>query len=443
MAGGPHAVDVVMVTWNKRDLTRRAIESFRRHVRHPYRLICVDNGSTDGTLEDVREAADLLITASANLGAVRGRNLGWTATTTDYVLFVDNDIEFCCDVVGSLVAAMEREPRLGIVGPLQNETLRTVGLLPEGLSLQDITSTITGAASAELQDVHYVQACAMLVRREMVADIGAFDTAFDPYGHEEYDMAQRARARGWRVELALDSYVHHHGTGARALPEREALVERNRQTFLRRWSVTTDGSLLGIVKPFTITADHLPAPAPRLGDHIKLLERSVAACVPDADWVATTQRFVGDLPVMGDDVAVVGCRAGDAVRELRHRYGRRAVGVSVVVNGDATYGVRQGYGFALPFEDESFDAVVTRHSLEHSPMPLIDLLETARVLRPGGLAVLAVPGPLAAGAPSALYAPLSDAQWRRLIEQSGLVLREVRGTPTDAGIRYVASRSAA
>ena len=120
MAGGPKAVDVVMVTWNKRDLTRRAIESFRRHVRHPYRLICVDNGSTDGTLEDVREAADLLITASANLGAVRGRNLGWTATTADYVLFSDNDIEFCCDVVASLVAAMEREPRLGIVGPLQN-----------------------------------------------------------------------------------------------------------------------------------------------------------------------------------------------------------------------------------------------------------------------------------------------------------------------------------
>jgi SAM-dependent methyltransferase len=42
-------------------------------------------------------------------------------------------------------------------------------------------------------------------------------------------------------------------------------------------------------------------------------------------------------------------------------------------------------------EDESFDAVVMRHSLEHVPDPVADLERVYRVLRPGGLLVISVP----------------------------------------------------
>jgi GT2 family glycosyltransferase len=445
MSAPPKAVDVVMLTWNKAELTRRAIESYRRYVRHPIRLICVDNGSTDDTLQYLRSAADLLISNSDNVGAIRGRNEGWVATTAPYVLFSDNDIEFECDIVAPLVAAMDREPRLGIAGPLLNEHLIKQGTYPEGASLSQITAAVVETQPQGLSETEFVQACAMMVRRAMVEEIGAFDTVFDPYAYEEFDLANRAVARGWRLGIVLDCYAHHHGSGARALPEREAIVEQSRQAFLRRWTISVGDGQKGVVRPFPTPGDPRSAPEPgHLGDHVKLVERTVARCRLPADWPEATERFVADLPVIGQEALVVGCGAGEAVKQLRHRYWRQAVGLSPVLGEDAGYGVRQGFGFAMPFGDASFDAVIARHSLEHSPMPLIDLLEIRRVLRPKGLAVLAVPdgrGP--APASPTVLAPLTDAQWQRLVAQAGLALDDTRRMADGQHVVYVAGCEAA
>lgn len=433
-------VDVVMLTWNKLELTRRAIESYRRHVRYPHRLICVDNGSTDGTLEYLRSAADLVVANSSNVGAVRARNQGWAVSQSEYVLFSDNDVEFECDVVAPLVAAMEREPRLGVVGPLLNEKLLQIGKYPADASIAEITGVVLGARCTELNDADFVQACLMMVRRATVAEVGAFHNDFDPYAFEEFDLAQRALARGWRVAVACDSYAHHHGTGARALPERDAIVERSRQVFLRRWALKVNDDFKGVVKPFPLSIDDVAAaePTPRLGDHLKLVERAVAGCRLGPDWPQATEEFVVKVPASGQDQLVLGCGAAEAVKVLRHRFSLRAVGLTPALTSDDVYGVRQGWGFALPFDDSTFDGVICRHSLEHSPMPVVDLMESARVLRPRGLAVLSLPVDREpAPGDMAIYAPFSDPQWRRLFRQAGFAVRDVRAGFDAGNTRYV------
>jgi GT2 family glycosyltransferase len=438
----PDPVDVVMLTWNKLDLTRQAVRSYRRHVRHPYRLICVDNGSTDGTLDYLRTAADLVIANSSNVGAVRARNQGYAVAASELVLFSDNDIEFECDVVARLVAAMEREPRLGMVAPLLNQHLEEIGQYPHGASLSEITAEIAASAPPSLLDPSLLVAACVMFRRGMIDEVGGWDTAFDPYGHEDFDFTLRARARGWRASIALDCYVHHYGTGARALPEREALVERNRQRLIRRWGLRAGDNLVGIVEPYELPAER-GSEGTGLGRQLKLLERHVAACRLPSDWPARTERFVAELPHTGQDVLAVGCGSGDVVKELRHRYGRQAVGLVPGLSRDQLYGVRQGYGYDLPFEDESFDAVVARHSLEHSPMPLVNLLETARVLRPSGLAILAVPaaGGLSAE-PHLPSVPLTDPQCRTLLASARLTLLHADTDGAgDGGHRYIARKA--
>jgi SAM-dependent methyltransferase len=91
----------------------------------------------------------------------------------------------------------------------------------------------------------------------------------------------------------------------------------------------------------------------------------------------------------------VGCGRGDLGAALVRR-GWRVVGVDPSAEAcafarqrgvDATAGTLQ----SLRYEDESFDAVAMRHSLEHVPDPRADLAHVYRVLRPGGLLVISVP----------------------------------------------------
>lgn len=439
------AVDVVMITWNKLDLTRRAIESYRRHVRHPYRLICVDNGSTDGTLEYLRERADLVIANSANVGAVRARNQGYAVTTSELVLFSDNDIEFESDIVARLVRAMEREPRLGFVGPLLSQQLEEIGRYPAGASIAEITALVGEGAPPPLQDLKVVPAACVLFRRALIDEVGPWDVTFDPYGHEDYDFTLRARARGWRVAIAPDCYVHHHGTGARALPGREELVEKNLRALARRWGIRTSETGRAIVAPYPLPAESVPGRS-HLPEQLKLLERTVAGCRLPANWGVSTRDFLAVLPDLGQEVLVVGCGSAEAVKQLRHRWGRQAVGVVPWRGPDQVYGTRQGHGYDLPFDDGTFDAVIARHSLEHSPMPLVNLMETARVLRPNGLGIVCVPAPRDDAEPRRLLTPaLTDTQWQRLFGAARLRLlrrAETRCSEEGPGYLYLLERTA-
>src|SRR5262249_9479546 len=91
----------------------------------------------------------------------------------------------------------------------------------------------------------------------------------------------------------------------------------------------------------------------------------------------------------------VGCGRGDLGEALARR-GWRVAGVEPSAEacavarqrgGDATAGTLQ----TASYEAEKFDAVVMRHSLEHVPDPIDDLVRVRRVLRPGGLLAISVP----------------------------------------------------
>ena len=94
----------------------------------------------------------------------------------------------------------------------------------------------------------------------------------------------------------------------------------------------------------------------------------------------------------------VGCGSGDKLRYIRRRSSWDTYGVDssplAVENARARGAgdVRLTTGDRLPFEDGFFDAVLSWHSLEHHHSPRATVREVARVLRPGGRGIFAVPG---------------------------------------------------
>ena len=82
-------VSIVMLTWNRFDVTRPAIESVRAHTRQPHELIVVDNGSTDGTepyLDTLERDGVRVIRNRENRGVAAGWNQGLHVASGDCLM---------------------------------------------------------------------------------------------------------------------------------------------------------------------------------------------------------------------------------------------------------------------------------------------------------------------------------------------------------------------
>lgn len=234
---------VVIPHRNGRDLLLRAlaaVEGVVDALRDD--VLVVDNGSSDDSIAAVRERHPRIeIVASRwNLGFGRAVNLGMTRGTHRYVLVLNNDCVLTRAAVDGLIAEIERDPRIGVVGPglegVDGRPARAWGWAPTPLSEVGLSRRRTlEDAGPNPRDVETLVGACMLVRREAVAAVGGFDEAFFFY-FEETEWCLRLRRAGWRVVFVpAASVVHGKGASVTTL-RREAQIEmlRSRLLYYRR-----------------------------------------------------------------------------------------------------------------------------------------------------------------------------------------------------------------
>ena len=117
------AVELIILTWNSREVLRRALSSLRSLTYPRLRLLVVDNASEDGTERMVRDEfpeCDLVQTG-ANLGYTGGNNRGIARALergADYVLVLNPDtVLLNPSFIEEMVDYMESHPEVGISGP--------------------------------------------------------------------------------------------------------------------------------------------------------------------------------------------------------------------------------------------------------------------------------------------------------------------------------------
>jgi len=118
-------VSIVMLTYNALEYTKECIESIRHHTSYPHEIILVDNASSDGTVEYLEQVvADnphiRLIANDSNRGFAAGNNQGVAAARGDYVLLLNNDVLVGSGWLEDMVAALEQDSQIGMVGPVTN-----------------------------------------------------------------------------------------------------------------------------------------------------------------------------------------------------------------------------------------------------------------------------------------------------------------------------------
>lgn len=238
----PPVLSVVVVMFNRFELTMRALASLRDNFTGPLELILVDNDSTDATrrIGDYVRGAKIL-RMEDNVGFLRGCNAALAHVSAPALLFLNNDIELAHGAVAAALARLGAGERIGAVG---GKIIRTNGLLQEAGSIIWNEGTTTGymrdasplAAEANFcRDVDYCSAVFLLCRTELVRALGGFDEAFAPAYFEDADLCVRMLNAGYRVVYDPAVVVYHLEFGSAATTEASmALMRRGRRIFRKK-----------------------------------------------------------------------------------------------------------------------------------------------------------------------------------------------------------------
>ena len=214
-------VTVVIVNWNGGLYIRECLNSLEKQTVPEFSIIMVDNGSSDGSLELVRESfAEVhIIPLEKNLGFAGGNNIALKGVTTEFVALLNNDAMPHANWLANLVDALHNHPTTGFAASKMLFYHK-----PDLIDRAGDVFTTAGTAllrgrgkDAEAYDKkEYVfGACAgaALYRTAMLRDIGLFDEDFFLL-YEDVDLSFRAQLNGYRCIYVPEAVVYHVGSGS-------------------------------------------------------------------------------------------------------------------------------------------------------------------------------------------------------------------------------------
>ena len=212
-------VTVILVQYNRSDLTRRAIRTLAEHGASNHQVILVDNCSTEpGALAWTGEFSWLeVISLPMNRGFGAANNAGARAAKGQILLFLNNDTSVSADVLTPTERYFDATPRCGAAGlALVNPDgtpQYSLGKWPTILSEWKMKHRMRLYSEHEYTSVDWVTAAALAVRRDLFQLIGGFDERYFMY-FEDADLCRRIRNAGWGVHFVPSVSVTHLGGGS-------------------------------------------------------------------------------------------------------------------------------------------------------------------------------------------------------------------------------------
>lgn len=231
------SLDIVIVNWNTGDQLRACLASIAAAARDGFtlhRVVVVDNGSRDGSVEGLEDFSVplTLLRNRENRGFAAACNQGAWSSDADYLLFLNPDVRLFDDSLTRPIRFMQElaNARIGICGiQLVDEGGRIdrscarfpttemfigkmLGLnrwLPGNFPHHAMTEWDHG----ENRQVDQVIGAFFLVRRSLFEALNGFDERFFVY-FEEVDLSYRAARAGWSSFYLADARAVHRGGGS-------------------------------------------------------------------------------------------------------------------------------------------------------------------------------------------------------------------------------------
>lgn len=244
-------LSVVIVNWNTLDMLRDCLVSVFQETRNIlFELIVVDNGSTDGSSEMVRQEFPnvRLIVNQENTGYSKANNQGIELAAGRHVCLLNSDTRIIDNALGGMVCFLDMYPAVGAVtcqlvnpdgSPQFGSALGETNLLymlsvETGLHKRYPESRIWGKPFLSYMDhsrTHELEVCpsaAIVIRREVFEKTGLLDENIF-FGTIDWDYSLRMRKSGWKLYFFPDAKIMHYG-GRSKKPIKKMLLGKDHRS---------------------------------------------------------------------------------------------------------------------------------------------------------------------------------------------------------------------
>ena len=217
----PLVISVILNT-NRRDDTLACLASLARGTYTNHKVLVLDNASTDGSVPAIRAQypAVEIVPLESNLGYAGNNNVGIAlarAQGADWIFVLNEDTVLAADCLELLVQIGQTDHRIGIVGPMvyhhdEPEIIQSAG----GVIDRYWRSSHAGQNQHDdhqyptPRSVDWISGCSILLRRELVEEIGGLDERFFYYW-EEVDLCLRGKEHGWQLMHVPAARIWHRG----------------------------------------------------------------------------------------------------------------------------------------------------------------------------------------------------------------------------------------
>jgi GT2 family glycosyltransferase/tetratricopeptide (TPR) repeat protein len=214
-----------------------------------------------------------VIVNAENRGFPAAANQGIKAASGSQILLLNNDTLVTGGWLRRLLWALDSDPTIGMVGPCSNfvsgaqqievpyesREWRVESREPEEEVLNQFARDWGEANEGRTEETSRLVGFCLLIRREVIEQVGTFDERFGIGNFEDDDYCLRARQAGWKLVIARDAFVHHFGgrTFIGNGVDHGALMRQNARLFHEKWSTNLPNS-----------EPHRPSPLASRGERV-------------------------------------------------------------------------------------------------------------------------------------------------------------------------------
>jgi GT2 family glycosyltransferase len=221
-------LSVVTLTWDQIHFTKKFVESIRKHTKVPYELIIVDNGSSDGTQEYIRQQADKYHFYEKNTGFAHGFNKGMELASGEYIAICNNDTEFPAEWFEKLSQTFETDPKCGLVYPCYTKGMKIAERWWPGRKIIKLPPFNKEVPSG----------VAILAKLDVLREkLGGFSEDYEIAGGEDLDLCFKTWAADYNIYIDQRVLIKHKskGTAGKKLPNWKELYTKNGKIFEEKW----------------------------------------------------------------------------------------------------------------------------------------------------------------------------------------------------------------